>query len=1395
MNPRKVLVIWAVLLGCCRAALAAPLIPPEEILTEDQLRPGMKGIAKSVFHGTQVESFPITVLGVLEKIDFGANIILIRVDGGPPVTSGAGLSGGMSGSPVYVNGRLIGAISLSWPFAKQPIAGVTPIRQMMEAVEPGSAPKAVPASGTLRPRHEPLVLPQGRFTRVVVGPQAQPGPGTLALRPLATPVSVSGMNSEARRYLERVFEPYGLVPVSGPGTMSNPPPAPAIEPGSAIGAQLVSGDIDITAVGTVTWAKDGKVLAFGHPLLAAGLVDVPLTAAYVHGVVPSLEFSSKVASPLQIIGRFTQDRPWCVSGKLGETARMVPIGLKIADLDRKIERTYGTRVIDQRGLTQALAFAIALSAVASMSPPMEGTTTATLVVKADGLPEIRRATAFAGGERESLMETIFGGSPFGFLPLGEVMEVLDGLENNPFGRARLTAVDLDIGVTAERRSASIEAASSSKQRAKPGDELDITAEIQPYEGKKTTRTVRVRIPEDVPSGRVQIGVSGGRSLMAGESRLGIERPEPKSLEQLARQLSRPEAATDVVVDVVPPSTGVEVAGYRLPNVPYHFAEVLDTAPGAGRRLTQDYKRTTVATPFVLSGNAVLNIIVEADEKEKAGPRRAPEAMFPGMEEMSEFFGGLFRFAGMSARGFSAQAARHKQQALATPAPEEEEEESPEVPSMDELEEISKMEPEELRPPGEEAAPGKPAGKSIARAAAVWKQASAKDFAAGKTDGTAVRSDGRVVLAPSVTTVFDSSDKVPWALAVSGDRLFVAAWPGANVYQASAQSGQAAQQPLTAMSVEAAGITALASGPDGKVYAAVAPDAAIYAFDPSQASAQPSLVCRLDDDYVWALAFHGSDLYAATGPHAAVYRIDLEHKAAKQIFRAPDRHAIAMAIDAQGRIYLGTYPKGKLYRISQDGKAEPLYEVPDQTIQALALGADGSVYLGTSPKGQVWRLGADGQAKMLLDAEERHIMALVPVPGGVLAGAGARKATIYRVEDDGTSSVLYRPMSSYVLAMAPDGAGGLFAALAGSGQLVHVQFSRDQGTFTSAVHDAGTTADWGRISWQANIPQGCALTFQTRSGNTTWPDETWSTWSPEYASATGEKIGSPPSRYVQYRCVEKGAGQAAPSLERVQVWYMGRNRPPEVTVSSPASGDVVSRRARVRWRSKDPDKDALTYQVFYSGDSGKTWNEIATQIGQAAAETEKKPAAAAPKSGKAQPPKRPNPPAAQRKKQPTGEQEAEEQPVETEETPESEGASRTWADWDTRRVKDGTYVVKVSASDKQSNPGQGLSAEDVSDTFIVDNTAPVLTLERAGGIVSKVICRDAATYIASAEYRIDGGRWTALASEDGVFDSSQEILVIDPAAMPAGRHRLEFRARDAANNEGTAAATYTKTAPK
>jgi len=207
------------------------------MLTVGQIRPGAKGVGKSVFRGTEVESFGVTVIGVLRRVDFDKDIILVRIDSGPPVSRGYGVVSGMSGSPVYIDGKLIGAVAYAWPFAKDPIAGVTPVAEMLESYQPGAS--AVRPQGTLSAT-EPFLVAGERIERAVVAPSRSEaagvrGPNTAVLIPVATPVLVSGLEPGALSFLRSALEPLGLLPLAGAGAMGNVDTQ--LVPGQAVGAR------------------------------------------------------------------------------------------------------------------------------------------------------------------------------------------------------------------------------------------------------------------------------------------------------------------------------------------------------------------------------------------------------------------------------------------------------------------------------------------------------------------------------------------------------------------------------------------------------------------------------------------------------------------------------------------------------------------------------------------------------------------------------------------------------------------------------------------------------------------------------------------------------------------------------------------------------------------------------------------------------------------------------------------------------------------------------------------------------------------------------------------------------------------------------------------------------
>ena len=369
-NTRRFLAIIAALpaLAAASPATAAIKIDPKEIMRVEEVRPGMKGVGRTVFQGVKIEPFDVTVLGVLPKENLGRPLILVRMDGGPIVKREANIIGGMSGSPVYINGRLVGAVAYGQTFPREPIAMLTPIEDMLEALDPAlpdkpswASERHATAPGLLtsplgpgeRELESPVRIGDRTYERIAFRAQPyhvekarRPRPGTLEMAPIATPAMVSGVSSRSLERLAETFAPFGVEPVSGPGAMKYDKPIPLV-PGSAAGASLVVGDIDMTAVGTVTYRKGNQILAFGHPFLQMGAVDLPLTTAWVHDVFPSIQRSFKIASPVKIVGSVRQDRPWGISAHIGQQSDLIPLE-DHRRLRAQRRKTIRARVVDNR---------------------------------------------------------------------------------------------------------------------------------------------------------------------------------------------------------------------------------------------------------------------------------------------------------------------------------------------------------------------------------------------------------------------------------------------------------------------------------------------------------------------------------------------------------------------------------------------------------------------------------------------------------------------------------------------------------------------------------------------------------------------------------------------------------------------------------------------------------------------------------------------------------------------------------------------------------------------------------------------------------------------------------------------------------------------------------------
>ena len=473
----------------------------------------------------------------------------------------------------------------------------------------------------------------------------------------------------------------------------------------------------------------------------------------------------------------------------------------------------------------------------------------------------------------------------------------------------------------------------------------------------------------------------------------------------------------------------------------------------------------------------------------------------------------------------------------------------------------------------------------------------------------------------------------------------------------------------------------------------------------------------------------------------------------------------------------------------------LYDTPEPNVSSLATDSLGNVYAGTSTTGTVYRIAPDGTVKRLLGRSAPGIQSLkTDANDAVYVVSGS---TVYKINTDDSVQSYVADADEQFLSLALDPASSaVYAGTATVGSVYKIGAGGGSallGAFQSTVHDTGGRSRWGTIAWSADAPAGAIVALQTRSGDVERPDDSWSAWSASYTNGRGQTVTSPPARYLQYQALLTGdAAGTAPKLRDVSVYYLPHNHAPFVGVVKPAGGDAVSKSALLQWTGSDPDKDTLVYDAAYSADSGKTWTPITKKATPDGAKAKSTAAAS-----QANLDKQTNLPPAIRAKIQAQIKEA----AATETTSATSGAAgatglkETSFSWDTTEVPDGTYQVRVTASDKPSNPTDALTAKAISAPFLVANAVPMLTMGTPIVATDKTVTLHGTVttglaFAKAVQAKVDGGDAQAAAADDGLFDSSLEPFTLTLSTLTSGKHTIEVQALDQAGNSATQTVSVT-----
>jgi sugar lactone lactonase YvrE len=698
----------------------------------------------------------------------------------------------------------------------------------------------------------------------------------------------------------------------------------------------------------------------------------------------------------------------------------------------------------------------------------------------------------------------------------------------------------------------------------------------------------------------------------------------------------------------------------------------------------------------------------------------------------------------------------------------------------------------------------------------WKQRERADFDQGEPHGVALSADGPIRIGSRLDALTPSDQPYLWAVATDARGVLYVA--GGN--QGRIDRIQPDGKSTAFFEVEEPEVQALAVDAAGAIYAGTAPGGKVYKIG---ADGKRVWVAETGERYVWSLLFdrHGT-LFAATGTRGRVVRIDPEG-GSHLYFDSAETHVRTLALDAKGDLLAGTDGHGLILRIVSEGHGTVVYDAPLSEVTAIAPAPDGTIYAsvegesggraprpvpqrppgqpnptdggepppvpqpppenppqGSAPEqrvtvgmeGKVLAISSDGYAREVWSAGQEVILSLALLRDGSLLMGSGSQGRLYVVDTKRNVSEVARSVSSQVTALLRrPGAGGKGddVVVAGSnlGSLSVLRSGyAEKGEFQSKTLDAQSFAQWGRATWRGDLPAGTAIALQARSGNTDPPDRTWSNWGAELTDPRGSLLDCPPARFVQWRALLKSSDRdKSPELREVDVVYMQRNLPPEFrklevlapgvslqAVPAPApgpegkapGGDSDNPRHRphpqsrrgfdpgarsVSWQVADPNDDEVTFDVQFKEIGDRAWRTIRT------------------------------------------------------------GIDEDFVSFDGSTLPDGTYVVRVVASDAISNPaGLALTAEKISPPFDVDNTPPRIEHLKArvegGTLHVGFTAADGFSVLREASWSVDAGDWILARPADGLSDSGTEEYELTSPSPGAGEHSIVVRVPDAAGNVGS-----------
>ncbi|TMQ35478.1 MAG: SpoIVB peptidase S55 [Planctomycetota bacterium] len=588
---------------------------PESYWSVDEVRAGMKGYGRTVMKGTKIETFEAEVLGVLKNTSPGRDMVLCRLSG--LNLDKTGVVAGMSGSPIYLDGRLLGAVAYAWAFGKEPIAGITPFSQMHGFVEAyehrDTAEQAKPSRVGLR---APVDAGGRSYDTVTVSEKwdatAATAADDLCMVPLQTPLAATGFTQHSLELLRQRCRAAGVLPMQGGGataTIATQEKNTPLQPGSPLAVAMITGDFDLSGIGTVTHVEGNRVYGWGHPYFGLGACEFPLMTGYIHTIYPRQTVSFKMGSPLRTVGVINADVSTGIAGWLERKPDLIPVRMTVRCSPGDSTRVFNVQIVRQRSLLATLLYTALTNSV-----DMEGDLPEELTAELQAKVEVE-------GHEPLIIKDVFSGSSYsgGRAPqslYNLVSTLINILAYNTYKPLRINRIDCETRIEAGRRTAEIDAVELDSETYAPGDTIRAAVFVRPYKGLRQRVPLLLQLPADLPEGHYTATVCDDLTNARYEMRENPNLNNPHDLDQVFESLRVQTAAkrNNLVLRVATQAVGVALDGKALPDLPPSMVQILGTSRRTGAQTMGGAVVARRSTTWVVQGSESVRFVVDKNKK-------------------------------------------------------------------------------------------------------------------------------------------------------------------------------------------------------------------------------------------------------------------------------------------------------------------------------------------------------------------------------------------------------------------------------------------------------------------------------------------------------------------------------------------------------------------------------------------------------------------------------------------------------------------------------------------------------------------------------------------------------------------------------------------------------------